>query len=74
MKWMNGTRLVGARRNDGEGGEESKYDTAELKQHGKKGKWRKKNNDKKFITIPKKKVTATTPKNDCRKLNKSAAL
>lgn len=51
----------------------------ELKQHGaqkkyKRGKWRKKNNDKKFITISKKKVTATTPKNDCRKLNKSAAL
>lgn len=34
----------------------------------------KENNDKIFITISKKKVTATTPKNDCGKLNKSAAL
>ena len=46
---------------------------AEKNIHG-KGKWRKKNNDKIFITISKKKVTATTPKNDCGKLNKSAAL
>lgn len=34
---------------------------------------REKNNDKIFITISKK-VTTKTPKNDGRKLNKSAAL
>lgn len=39
----------------------------------KKEERREKNNDKIFITISKK-VTTKTPKNDGRKLNKSAAL
>jgi hypothetical protein len=41
-----------------------------VRKHRKKGE---KNNDKIFITISKK-VTTKTPKNDGRKLNKSAAL